>query len=128
MDVSSDFGVVRLEQSPKQVVQNMNVSKIYASYLESKLIGVQAEDANQYVVRALKHVIQDVFAQLSATLIITLATSDVKMDKWFGNVVGDLASTWNSVSVQMLHVNHLPHVPGRKYCNLLLVDSYKALL
>ncbi|XP_017869398.1 PREDICTED: uncharacterized protein LOC108618004 [Drosophila arizonae] len=99
----------------------MNESKIYASYVESKLIGVQAEDVNQYVVRALKHVIQDVFAQLSATLIITLATSDAKMDKWFGNVVGNLASTWSSVSVQMLHVNHLPHVPGRKYCNLLLV-------
>lgn len=106
----------------------MNESKIYASYVESKLIGVQAEDVNQYVVRALKHVIQDVFAQLSATLIITLATSDAKMEKWFGNVVGNLASTWNSVSVQMLHVNHLPHVPGRKYCNLLLVDSYKSLL
>lgn len=106
----------------------MNGSRIYASYLDSKLIGIQAEDANQYVVRALKHVIQDVFAQLSTTLVITLATTEVKIDKWFENVVGDLASAWESVSVQMLHVNHLPHVPGRKYCNLLLVDSYQALL
>lgn len=109
------------------MLYGMNVSGIYASYVDSKLIGIQAEEANLYVVRALRHVIQDVFAQLSATLVITVATGSWTIGKWFEHVLGDLVSTWSSVSVQMQHINHSPHVPGRKYCNLLLVDSYEGL-
>ncbi|XP_034119195.1 uncharacterized protein LOC117578119 isoform X2 [Drosophila albomicans] len=108
----------------------MNVSEIYASYLESTLIGVQREEANLYVVRALRHVIQDVFAQLSPTLMIMAATRSSMLDTWFQHVIGVLLSTWSDGTVQMLRANGTQsvHVPGRKYCNLLLVDSYESLL
>ncbi|KAH8270995.1 hypothetical protein KR044_008909 [Drosophila immigrans] len=108
----------------------MNVSGLYASYVESTYIGVQPEEANLYVVRALRHVIQDVFAQLSSTLVILAATQSSMMDTWFQHVIGVLLGTWNDGAVQMLHTNDSKrvHVPGRKYCNLLLVDSYKSLL
>lgn len=109
----------------------MNVSAILANYVEKSNIGVQKEAANQFVVHALRHVIDDVFAQLSSTLVILLATKCRMMDQWFEHVLIELIGTWSAVAVQMVHNNGEPdvvRVPGRKYCNLLLVDSYASLL
>lgn len=110
----------------------MNVSAILASYVEKSNIGVQQEAANRFVVHALRHVIDDVFAQLSSTLVILLATQSRMMDQWFEHVLIELISTWSAVAVQMVHNNNrdpnVVRVPGRKYCNLLLVDSYASVL
>ncbi|XP_032593999.1 ionotropic receptor 21a-like [Drosophila grimshawi] len=104
----------------------MNVSGIYSSYVDSKLIGIQSEEVNLYVVDALRHVIHDVFAQLSATLVITISSGSYTLG-WFEQVLANLISTWSTVPVQMLRTNRTAHVPGRKYSNLLLVDSYESL-
>ncbi|KAH8388094.1 hypothetical protein KR093_011674, partial [Drosophila rubida] len=108
----------------------MNVSGIYASYWESTLIGVQHEEANLYVVSALRHVIQNVFSQLSSTLVILAATRSSMLEIWFQHVIGALLSSWSDGAVQLLHTNgsRRVHVPGRKYCILLFVDSYESLL
>lgn len=109
----------------------MNVSAILATYIERSNIGVQQEEANRFVVQALRHVIEDVFAQLSSTLVILLATRSRVMEQWFEHVLIELIGPWSAVAVQMVHNNGKPdvaRVPGRKYCNLLLVDSYESLL
>ncbi|KAM8720662.1 hypothetical protein ACLKA7_006666 [Drosophila subpalustris] len=107
----------------------MNSSGLYASYVKSKYIGMQHEEANLFVLRALHYVIREVFAQLSSTLVITASSRDKMMFTWFEYVLSNLVSMTSDAAVQVLHINGSSpvRVPGRKYCNLILIDAYESL-
>ncbi|KAH8287005.1 hypothetical protein KR054_000540, partial [Drosophila jambulina] len=106
-------------------------SAIYSSYLEHSRIDMQAEDANDYVARALRLVIENVLAQLSATLVVTISARHLGTAQWFEYMMNNLVDSWRMTAVQLLRYRpdsmHLS-VPGRKRVNLLLVDSYGGLL
>ncbi|XP_016981524.2 uncharacterized protein LOC108046384 [Drosophila rhopaloa] len=104
---------------------------IYSSYLEHSRIDMQAEDANAYVARALRLVIENVLAQLSTTLVVTISTRDLKTATWFEYMMNILMDSWRMVAVQLLGFRPdlvSNPVPGRKRVNLLMVDSYGGLL
>ncbi|XP_022231103.2 LOW QUALITY PROTEIN: uncharacterized protein LOC111080038 [Drosophila obscura] len=108
-------------------------SEIYCSYLERSRIDLQVEEANVYVARALRYVIENVLAQLSATLVVTISTRDEGTARWFEYVMNTLVYSWRVAAVQLLRfstdIERLRvRVPGRKRFNLLLVDSYEGLL
>ncbi|KAH8240532.1 hypothetical protein KR038_007770, partial [Drosophila bunnanda] len=104
---------------------------IYSSYLEHSRIDMQAEDANVYVARALRLVIQNVLAQLSATLVVTISARHLGTAQWFEYMMNNLVDSWRMTAVQLLRFrpdSGHTSVPGRKRVNLLLVDSYGGLL
>ncbi|XP_030379263.1 uncharacterized protein LOC115627661 [Scaptodrosophila lebanonensis] len=107
----------------------MNVSLIYASYAELTRIGLQDESANLFVAEALRYVIEQVLAQLSTTLVMTISSQDTGTAYWFEFVIEHLISSWSGMAVQLLYIKaeRPVHVPGRKYCNFLLVDSFEGL-
>lgn len=94
---------------------------------------MQAEDANVYVARALRLVIENVLAQLSATLAVTISARHLGTAQWFEYMMNNLvgSDSWRMTAVQLLRFRpdsgHIS-VPGRKRVNLLLVDSYGGLL
>ncbi|KAH8235574.1 hypothetical protein KR032_003316 [Drosophila birchii] len=107
------------------------ISDIYSSYVEHSRIDMQAEDANVYVARALRLVIENVLAQLSATLVVTISARHLGTAQWFEYMMNNLVDSWRMTAVQLLRFRpdsmHIS-VPGRKRVNLLLVDSYGGLL
>ncbi|XP_017116132.1 uncharacterized protein LOC108138443 [Drosophila elegans] len=104
---------------------------IYSTYLEHSRIDMQAEDANVYVAKALRLVIEQVLAQLSTTLVVTIATRDLNTAQWFEYMTNSLMDSWRTVAVQLLRFRPdlvASPVAGRKRVNLLMVDSYGGLL
>lgn len=108
----------------------MNASGILNYYVESTHMGMQHEEANMFVLHALLYVIREVLAQLSPTLVIMASTRDKMMSQWFEHMLENLISTLSDTAVQVLNIDGPSHVrvPGRKYSNLMLVDSYDSLL
>ncbi|KAH8304886.1 hypothetical protein KR018_012160, partial [Drosophila ironensis] len=110
---------------------NGSIEAIYNSYLENSRIDMQAEDANVYVARALRLIIESVLAPLSATLVVTISTRDPRTAQWFEYMMNNLVDSWRLAAVQLLRFRpdsqHV-RVLGRKRVNLLLVDSYNGLL
>ncbi|KAH8419718.1 hypothetical protein KR009_001532, partial [Drosophila setifemur] len=110
---------------------NSNIQAIYTSYVEHLRIDMQAEDANVYVTNALRLIIENVLAQLSATLVVTISTRHLGTAQWFEYLMNNLVDSWRMTAVQLLHFRPgtvARPVPGRKRVNLLLVDSYGGLL
>ncbi|KAH8266895.1 hypothetical protein KR026_009167 [Drosophila bipectinata] len=108
-----------------------SIQAIYKSYVENSRIDMQAEDANVYVARALRLVIETVLTQLSATLVVTISTRELGTAQWFEYVMNNLVDSWHLAAVQLLSFrsDQPPvRVSGRKRVNLLLVDSYAGLL
>ncbi|EDV47502.1 uncharacterized protein LOC6551504 [Drosophila erecta] len=104
---------------------------IYTSYLEHSKIDMQGEDANLYVARALRLVIENVLAQLSTTLVVAISTRHLGTARWFDYMMNNLMDSWRMVSVQLLRIRPeiVAHpVLGRKHVSLLMVDSYQGLL
>jgi len=104
---------------------------IYKSYLENSRIDMQGEDANLYVARALRLVIENVLAQLSTTLVVTISTRHLGTAHWFEYMMNILMDSWRMVAVQLLRIRPdlvVNPVPGRKRVSLLMVDSYQGLL
>ncbi|KAH8303148.1 hypothetical protein KR059_001647, partial [Drosophila kikkawai] len=105
-------------------------SALFSSYVEHSRIDMQGEDANVYVARALRLVIENVLAQLSATLVVTISTRHLGTAQWFEYMMNNLVDSWRMTAVQLLRFRpdsvHIS-VPGRKRVNLLLVDSYSGL-
>ncbi|XP_017136828.1 uncharacterized protein LOC108152189 [Drosophila miranda] len=110
----------------------MNTSSvIYSSYVERSRIDLQVEEANLYVARALRYVIENVLAQLSATLVVTISTRHEGTARWFEYVMNTLVYSWRVAAVQLLRFStdfERVRVPGRKRFNLMLVDSYEGLV
>ncbi|XP_016997594.2 uncharacterized protein Ir7f [Drosophila takahashii] len=108
-----------------------NPSSIYASYLQHSRIDMQGEDANAHVARALRLVIENVLAQLSTTLVVTISTRHLGTAQWFEYMMNNLMDSWRMVAVQLLRFRPdvvASSVPGRKRVNLLMVDSYLGLM
>ncbi|KAH8331931.1 hypothetical protein KR067_002869 [Drosophila pandora] len=108
-----------------------SIQAIYKSYVENSRIDMQGEDANVYVARALRLVIETVLTQLSATLVVTISTRELGTAQWFEYVMNNLVDSWHLAAVQLLSFREdrpPVRVSGRKRVNLLLVDSYAGLL
>ncbi|KPU75073.1 uncharacterized protein Dana_GF28132 [Drosophila ananassae] len=108
-----------------------SIQAIYKSYVENSRIDMQGEDANVYVARALRLVIETVLTQLSATLVVTISTRELGTAQWFEYVINNLVDSWHLAAVQLLSFREdrpPVRVSGRKRVNLLLVDSYAGLL
>jgi len=83
------------------------------------------------VARALRLVIQNVLAQLSTTLVVTISARHLGTSYWFEYMMHNLMDSWRMVAVQLLRFR--PDlvdnpVPGRKRVNLVMVDSYAGLM
>ncbi|XP_017085308.1 uncharacterized protein LOC108117411 [Drosophila eugracilis] len=104
---------------------------IYRSYLEHSRIDMQGDEANAFVVRALRLVIENVLAQISTTLVVTISTRHLGTAHWFEYMLNNLMDSWRMVAVQLFRIRPdlvANLVPGRKRVNLLMVDSYVGLL
>ncbi|XP_017051780.1 uncharacterized protein LOC108095267 [Drosophila ficusphila] len=130
MNTSSPFGDTPLNSSSR-LSYAPGVHWIYRSYVEHSRIDMQAEDANAYVARALRLVIENVLAQLSTTLVVGISTRHLGTAQWFENMMNNLMDSWRMMAVQLLRIRPdlvATPVPGRKRVSLLMVDSYVGLL
>ncbi|KRK06717.1 uncharacterized protein LOC6525393 [Drosophila yakuba] len=104
---------------------------IYSSYVEHSRIDMQGEEANLYVARALRLVIENVLAQLSTTLVVAISTRHLGTAHWFEYMMNSLMDSWRMVAVQLIRIRPdlvANPVVGRKRVSLLMVDSYQGLL
>jgi len=117
--------------NPSPSLSSESGQSIYSTYLEHSRIDLQGEDANAHVARALRLVIQNVLAQLSTTLVVTISARHLGTSYWFEYMMHNLMDSWRMVAVQLLRFR--PDlvdnpVPGRKRVNLVMVDSYAGLM
>ncbi|XP_037723367.1 uncharacterized protein LOC119555821 [Drosophila subpulchrella] len=120
-----------LNPNPSPGLISGSCQSIYSTYVEHSRIDLQGEDANAYVARALRLVIQNVLAQLSTTLVVTISARHLGTAHWFEYMMHNLMDSWRMVAVQLLRFRPdlvANPVPGRKRVNLVMVDSYAGLM
>ncbi|XP_058977785.1 uncharacterized protein LOC101890132 [Musca domestica] len=92
----------------------------------------QDESINRFVAKALRFLIQNVFETLTSTYAVFIASRDQPTLHWMNYIMMELFSITTAMTVQIVQINAGQkvkfEVSGRKYCNILLVQSYRDLL
>ncbi|KAM7348573.1 uncharacterized protein ACRADG_007847 [Cochliomyia hominivorax] len=108
----------------------MNVTIFRDAYLNRISTIKQSEEINLYVVNALRFVIQNVFLNIANTFVFTVSSSGGPVEFWLLDTMSKLFATWSFIAVQLI-VSDSKHpyidVPGKRYCNMIMVDSLKSL-
>ncbi|XP_058977783.1 uncharacterized protein LOC131802192 [Musca domestica] len=108
----------------------MNYSAILLSSDEG--LFKQDESINQFVVKALNFLIRNVFESLTSTYAVFISSRDEPTLRWMNHIMVELFSLTTAMTVQIVQINvkrkMALEMHGRKQCNILLVDSYQALL
>lgn len=114
----------------KSVAENMNVSVFQHAYLHRIDTIIQPSEVNQIVANALRYVVQNVFANITNAFVITISSQKGPVELWLHDLMSKLFVTWSFMAVQLVVLDHKTYrldVPGKRYCNLILIDSYASL-
>ncbi|XP_046803055.1 uncharacterized protein LOC111674904 [Lucilia cuprina] len=95
-------------------------------------IGVlaQPEYINVFVANALRFVIQNVFVNITNDFVFTLSTGGGAVGFWFNDIMTKLFATWSFLAVQLVISDKRTkyiEVPGKRYCNMIMIDSFRSL-
>ncbi|KAM7348575.1 uncharacterized protein ACRADG_007849 [Cochliomyia hominivorax] len=108
----------------------MNVSVFQHAYLGRIDTIFQPEEFNLHVANALRFMVQNVFANLTNSFVITISSNKGPIELWLHDLMSKLFVTWSFMKMQLVVMDHKTqqlHVPGKRYCNLILIDSYASL-
>ncbi|XP_065365324.1 uncharacterized protein LOC135958347 [Calliphora vicina] len=108
----------------------MNVSAFQDAYLRRIETIIQPEEINSNVANALRFVVQHVFANITNAFVITISSDKGPIEFWLHDLMGKLFLTWSFIAVQLVVLDHKTErlvVPGERYCNLIMIDSYESL-
>ncbi|XP_075156006.1 uncharacterized protein LOC142229337 [Haematobia irritans] len=90
----------------------------------------QTEDIDFFVTNALRYLIQHVLKNIANSFVVTISTTFPRPELWFHDVMAKLFATWGFMAVQIVvhdSKNAETEVPGRRFCNMIMVDSYETL-
>ncbi|KAM7347261.1 uncharacterized protein ACRADG_006883 [Cochliomyia hominivorax] len=108
----------------------MNISLFRDAHLQRIGAHIQAEEINILVANALKVVIQNVFANIANAFVITLSIAQGPEKFWFNDILSRLFASSAFMTVQLVVQDHNMkriEVPGKRYCNMIMIDSFKSL-
>uniref|UniRef100_A0A1I8MPE7 Putative ionotropic receptor ligand binding domain-containing protein n=1 Tax=Musca domestica TaxID=7370 RepID=A0A1I8MPE7_MUSDO len=110
----------------------MNHSAFLLSYEQRQFMVKQDDRINQFVAKALRFLIQNVFETLTSTYAVFISSRDLPSLHWLNYIMMELFSLTTAMTVQIVLINVKQkatfEMRGRKYCNIILVDSYQSLL
>lgn len=108
----------------------MNISVFQNAYLRRIETIVQPEEINILVVNALRYVMENVFDNIANAFVITISSDKGPIQFWLHDIMSKLFATFGFMAVQLVVLdykeNHV-NLPGKRYCNLIMVDSFKNL-
>lgn len=90
----------------------------------------QTEDIDTFVVLSLRYLIQYILRNIANSVVITISTTAPAPELFFHDVMAKLFATWGFMAVQLVvYDSKRPdtEVPGRRFCNLIMVDSFENL-
>lgn len=109
----------------------MNFTAFETAYLKRIETIAQAEEINLQVANALRFVIRNIFANISNTLVMTTSTDKGPVEFWLHDILAKLLLKWEFMAIQLVVLEHITkalHVPGKRYCNMIMIDSMASLL
>ncbi|XP_037813398.1 uncharacterized protein LOC119604691 [Lucilia sericata] len=108
----------------------MNVSIFQDANIRRIGVLAQPEYINVFVANALRFVIQNVFANITNDFVFTLSTGGGLVGFWFNDIMTKLFATWGFMAVQLVILDKRTkymEVPGKRYCNMIVIDSFRSL-
>ncbi|KAI8124051.1 hypothetical protein CVS40_5203 [Lucilia cuprina] len=108
----------------------MNASAFQDAYLRRIETIIQPEEINILVANALRFIVQNVFAKMANTFVITLSSAEGPVEFWLNDLMSKLFISWSFMALQLIVLDDKIErldVLGKRYCNLILIDSYKSL-
>ncbi|XP_017870034.1 PREDICTED: uncharacterized protein LOC108618510 [Drosophila arizonae] len=105
----------------------MNISQLFHSYQD--LSGQQMNQINEYVARALLHVVHIHIMSVTPSLVLTLCCRNNHTCNFYTEMMTVLFRDWGIAPLQIVTVEQgmlRKFVPGRRHYNLIFTDSYAA--
>ncbi|XP_013104477.2 uncharacterized protein LOC106085025 [Stomoxys calcitrans] len=90
----------------------------------------QDGDIDFFVADSLRYLIQHVLRNIANSFVVTISTTFPRPELWFHDVMAMLFATWGFMAVQIVVHDRKymdVEVPGRRFCNMIMVDSYDNL-
>lgn len=90
----------------------------------------QSEEIDNFVAMALRFLIQNVLLKLSDSVFLTISTTSPATELWFEDVLAKLFASWGYMAITIVRHNSKRQdvvVPGRRFCNMIMVDSFENL-
>ncbi|KAM7350853.1 uncharacterized protein ACRADG_009289 [Cochliomyia hominivorax] len=102
----------------------MNITVFQNAY------SVQPKEINILVVNALRFVMQNVFPNIANSFVVTISSNEGPLQFWLHDIMGKLFASFSFMAVQLFvldrKINHV-NLPGKRYCNLIMIDSFASL-
>lgn len=111
-------------------VAAMNISQLLQTYHD--LSGEQTNQINEYVARALLHVVHHHILSVTPSLVLTLCCRNNHTCNFYNEMMSIMFRQWGISPLQIVNVQRRPegvrrpHVAGRRHYNLIFTDSYLA--
>ncbi|XP_052850017.1 uncharacterized protein LOC128260810 [Drosophila gunungcola] len=105
----------------------MNISALLNSYYD--LSGEQMNHINEFVARALLHVVHHFILSVTPSLVLTLCCRSNHTCNFYNEMMSTLFRQWGLAPVQIVNVERgVPWhpVPGRRHFNVIFTDSFAA--
>ncbi|XP_058978071.1 uncharacterized protein LOC131802241 [Musca domestica] len=90
----------------------------------------QSEEIDNFVAMALRFLIQNVLLKLCDSVFLTISTTSPATELWFEDVLAKLFASWGYMAITIVRHNSKRQdvvVPGRRFCNMIMVDSFENL-
>jgi len=103
----------------------MNISALLNSYYD--LSGEQMNHINEFVARALLHVVHHYILSVTPSLVLTLCCRSNHTCNFYNEMMSTLFRQWGLAPVQIVNVKSgVPWhpVPGRRHFNVIFTDSF----
>ncbi|XP_065365323.1 uncharacterized protein LOC135958346 [Calliphora vicina] len=108
----------------------MNISLFEDAYLRRIETIMQPDEINLTVVNALRFVMQNVFANITNALVITISSDKGPIQFWLHDIMAKLFVTSGFMAIQLVVLDNKTNridLPGKRYCNVIMIDSFKNL-
>ncbi|EDV34310.2 uncharacterized protein Dana_GF21243 [Drosophila ananassae] len=105
----------------------MNISALLSSYYD--LSGEQMNHINEFVARALLHVVHHHILSVTPSLVLTLCCRSNHTCNFYNEMMSTLFRQWGLAPLQIVNVEpDVPWrpVPGRRHFNVIFTDSFAA--
>ncbi|KAH8284459.1 hypothetical protein KR018_012159 [Drosophila ironensis] len=105
----------------------MNISALLTSYYD--LSGEQMNHINEFVARALLHVVHHHILSVTPSLVLTLCCRSEHTCNFYNEMMSSMFRQWGLAPLQIVNVERdVPWrpVPGRRHFNVIFTDSFAA--
>lgn len=91
---------------------------------------IQPEILNILVINALRFLIENVFVNITNTFVITISANEDQEEFRLSDIMSKLLTSgaFMALNLVVLDRNHeRTYLPGKRYCNMIMVDSFESL-